>query len=274
MIRVFISYSLADRELREVLANTLHTQALEVWQPRDSTGNGDLQAELLTAIKRCDVLIAIIGKSSPNVMFELGCAMGSGKTVLLVRLRNSELPLDLTTLPTITVDPMDFRSIAEIVDWVTRATIRSRPHDLMQGDTREILRRLLSDPTLLDEMEQRQFEECVTNHLIRLGMPGTLFHLSQDGGFDVDVRDFAGHRKTIVEVKKLNQNSRISVDEVQRFLGIANVHGASCAIIVTSGQFTSSAYYFAGSLPVRIVLLTLNEIVDATLESLALRCVR
>ena len=75
----------------------------------------------------------------------------------------------------------------------------------------------------------------------------------------------------IAEVKKYNQNSRVSINEVQRLLGVAVAAGAQCAMIVTSGRFTSTAHYFADSSPVKIVLFALEELIASTRESVTKR---
>jgi HJR/Mrr/RecB family endonuclease len=91
-------------------------------------------------------------------------------------------------------------------------------------------------------------------------------------GFDIEIRDFRPDVTAVVEVKKQNRNSRLSVTEVQRVLGAAVAARARCAIMVTAGGFTASAKFFAEDSPIRVELLTIDELVDLTREGLTSRC--
>lgn len=274
MKNVFLSGPHGSHEDLSLLANALAAEGIEVWRPdRILPGTGtDWSGEILSAIKRCDVFVAVLYKAHPNVMFELGYAMGGGKTVLLIRGSGGEIPFDVASLPALTIDRFDSRSISEAVAWIKQATVRSRRAVPDFQNAQEMLRRMCVDESFLDEVEPRAFEECIAKVLEEKGFHAEPMSARNDRGFDVEIRDFRPDVTAVVEVKKRNRNSRLSVSEVQRVVGAAVTARAQCAIIVTSGGFTASARFFAEESPIRVTLLTIDELADMTRDGLTRRC--
>jgi nucleoside 2-deoxyribosyltransferase len=274
MKNVFLSGPHGAYEDLSLLADALGAEEMEVWRPdRLVPGTGTNQTEeVLSAIKRCDLFVALIYKAHPNVMFELGYALGAGKSVLLIRGSRGEIPFDVATLPALTIDRFDSRSISEAVQWIKQATVRSRPAIRDFQNAQEMLRRMCDDESFLDEVEPRAFEECIAKVFQEKGFRADLLSTRNDRGFDVEIRDFLPNEVVVVQVKKQNRNSRLSVSEVQRVVGSAVTARAARAIIVTSGGFTASAKFFADEAPIRVVLLTIDELADLTREGLTSRC--
>ncbi len=274
MKKVFLSGSHGAYEDLTLLADALGTEEMEVWRSdRQLPGTGsDLTEEVLSAIKRCDLFVALLYKAHPNVMFELGYALGAGKSVRLIRGSGGEIPFDVATLPALTIDRFDSRSISEAVEWITQATVRSRPAVRDFQSAQEMLRRMCDEESFLDEVEPRAFEECIAKVLQEKDFRTELLSTRNDRGFDVEIRDFLPNEVAVVQVKKQNRNSRLSVSEVQRVVGSAVTARARLAIIVTSGGFTASAKFFADESPIRVVLLTIDELANLTREGLIRRC--
>jgi nucleoside 2-deoxyribosyltransferase len=271
---VFLSGPHGVNEDLSMLADALGAEEMKVWGPDclpPGTGT-DLNEEVLSAIKRCDIFVAFIYKAHPNVMFELGYALGAGKSVLLIRGNSGEIPFNVATLPALMIDRFDSRSISEAVQRIKRATIRSRPAIRDFQNAQEMLRRMCDDESFLGEVEPRAFEECIAKVLQEKGFSAELLSTRNDRGFDVEIHDFFPNEAAVVQVKKQNRNSRLSVSEVQRVVGSAVTARAARAIIVTSGGFTASARFFADESPIRVVLLTIDELADLTREGLTSRC--
>jgi hypothetical protein len=274
MKTVFLSGPDGAFEDLSLLADALDVEGIEVWRPdRLLPGTGaDLTEEILSAIKRCDVFVALIYKAHPNVMYELGYALGAGKSVLLIKGSGGEIPFDVATLPALSIDRFDSRSISEAVQWIKQATVRSRPAVPGFQNAQAMLRRMCEDESFLDGVEPRAFERCIANVLQEKGFDAVLTAGPNDRGIDVEIRDFLPNQTAVVQVKKLNRNSRLSVSEVQRVVDSAVSVRAGRAIIVTSGGFTASAKYFAEESPIRVVLLTIDELADLTRDGLTRRC--
>lgn len=274
MKNAFLSGPHGSHEDLSLLADALMAEEIVAWRPdRILPGTGtDWSGEILSAIKRCDVFVALLTKAHPNVMFELGYALGAGKSVLLIRGSGGEIPFDVATLPALTIDRFDSRSISEAVAWIKQATVRSRPAVPDFQNAQEMLRRMCDDESFLDEVEPRAFEECIANVLKEKGFHAELMPARNDRGFDIEICDFRPEVAAVVEVKKQNRNSRLSVSEVQRVIGVAVTARAQCAIIVTSGGFTASARFCADESPIRVTLLTIDELADMTRDGLTSRC--
>ena len=205
-------------------------------------------------------------------MLELGYALGGGKSVLLIRGSGGVIPFDVALLPALMIDCFDSRSISEAVAWIKQATVRSRPAVPDFQNAQEMLRRMCDDESFLDAVEPRVFEECIAGVLQEKGFHTDLVSSRSDKGFDVEIRDFLPSTTAVVKVKKHNRNSRLSVSKVQRVVDAAVTARAQRAIIVTSGEFTSSARYFAHESPIEVTLLTIDDLVDLTREGLTKRC--
>ena len=274
MKSVFISGPYGSHEDLSLLADSLEAEGMDVWRPDHIlTGTGTASTEvILSAIKRSDVFVALLGKPHPNVMFELGYALGGGKTVLLVRGSGGEIPFELASFPVLTMDRLDSRSIAEVVERIKQTSVKSKPETPVFQNAHEMLRRMCDDESYLDEVEPRAFEVCIVEVLQEKGFRAEHLASRNDRGFDVEVPDFAPNVTAVVEVKKQNRNSRLSVTEVQRIVGAAVLARAQHAILITSGGFTASARFFAGESPIRVTLLTIDELFELTRDGLTKRC--
>lgn len=272
MTRAFISYHGKDQPLLHDVSSILSSEGIDVVINDQIFAKNEMQSITLSAIKRCDAFIAILDENHSNVIFELGCAIGSGKTVLLIVGPKADLPFSLETLPAIRVGNSYQRFIADIIEWARLVTVSDHANNLPQGDPHNILMQFANDPSLLDAADSNFFESCITNLFKDLGVRFTRNDSNQELGFDFFTRDLPGHSITILEIKKVNWNSRVSINEVQRILGVSVAINASNAIIINSGHFTSSARHFAEAAPVKIVLLTLPELLDLSHMDIVARC--
>lgn len=256
-----------------ILATALGNEGIDVWRPdRILPGTAtDSTEHILSAIKRCDLFVALVGEANPNVMFELGYALGAGRAILLIARRVGEIPFDVATLPALSVDYLDSRSLSEAVERIKSATVKTRPAVPEFRTAREELRRLCDDESFLDEVDPRAFERCISTVFQELGFGAELLPSRNDRGFDVEILDFVPGKTAVVQVKKQNRNSRLSVSEIQRVVGSALVARADLAIIVTSGGFTMSAKYFAKESPIRVLLISIDELVDLNRNELVHR---
>lgn len=274
MKTVFLSGPYGSHEDLSLLADSLEAEGMEVWRPDHilpGTGTSSTE-EILSAIKRCDVFVALLGKPHSNVMFELGYALGGGKAVLLIRGSGGEIPVEVASFPVLMMDRLDSRSTAEVVARIKQTSVKSKPVAPTFNTAHEMLHRMCDDESYLDEVEPRAFEECVATILQEKGFRAEHLASRNDRGFDVEVHDFLPNVTAVVEVKKQNRNSRLSVTEVQRIVGAAVLARAQHAILITSGGFTASARFFAVESPIRVTLLTIDELFELSREDLIRRC--
>jgi hypothetical protein len=102
--KVFISYSHDDAEWARKFAEALRDQSVDVWLDTWQVHPGDSFPEALEAgLRSSDVIVPIlsaINARRPNMLFELGVALGMGKRLIPIvpaDLDSSLIPFELRT---------------------------------------------------------------------------------------------------------------------------------------------------------------------------------
>jgi HJR/Mrr/RecB family endonuclease len=273
MKRVFLSGPYGSQDDLGVLADALRAEGIEVWRP-DQMRSGftfNSTEEILSAIKQCDVFVALLSKPHPNVMFELGYALAASKAVLLIRGPGGEIPFELASFPFLMIDRLDPRSVADVVNRVRQASVKSQPQVPTFTNSHDKLRHMCEDEAFLDSIESRAFEQCVADVLREKGFDAQLLPERNEKGFDVELNEFLPNTRAVVEVKKQNRNGRLSVTEVQRIVGAAVLARATQAMMITSGGFTATAKYFAANSPIQVNLLTIDQLLELSRDDLTKR---
>lgn len=100
--RVFLSYSRRDADWARSFATALKERGVSVWFDEFDVQPGEsLRDALESALRNSDVLVPLLDADNvarPAVFFELGAAIGLGKTVVPIvpkELDPSSLPFDL-----------------------------------------------------------------------------------------------------------------------------------------------------------------------------------
>ncbi len=100
--KVFISHSVKDADWVRSFAQALKQRGVSVWFDGLDVASGDsLPDALENGLRNSDVLVAVVDSESfsrPNVLFELGAAIGMGKRVVSIVPKGIEptaLPFDV-----------------------------------------------------------------------------------------------------------------------------------------------------------------------------------
>lgn len=268
MRSIFISYSRSDAEKARLVADTLLTEGLSVSRPDKLVPGSDWQAEILSAIRQCSVFVALIDEPTPNVMLELGYALGVSKPVLLIGSPEAQIPLDVASLPMARLDQSDIGSLFAIVEQLrNKSSANAAPKPELLG-VRDQLKRMLEDADYLEQVSWREFESLVLAFLRELGFDAVQMPATHDGGYDILAKDPQTSFKAMVEVKKYTKSSMLGVSIVHQLLGALSISDASCAILVNTSGFSESARSMAKKAPRRIILLTLEDLVASTRETI------
>ena len=100
MKKVFISYSLSrDKAFVSELKLALQNENMQPTEASELLIEGEISSEIISCIHSSDLIIAVVRKDSPNVMFEMGYALGVGKDVLLIAGSEMSLPTNVLSLP-------------------------------------------------------------------------------------------------------------------------------------------------------------------------------
>lgn len=280
MKSIFISHPQTETYLIELLGHELIARGFVVSGAHNIEPGENWQSAILSGIKRSHAVIAYLGpdEPNPNVMLEIGYAIGAGKKIVLIADGPSRIPLDIASLPVFTSDkPMSIsptathRLIDEVVEYVGGLTPDDRITEQPQGSAREVLAHVVDDPSILERIAPREFEELIARFFSELGFDVELTAQNRDGGFDIVLNGVFGHRMVVVETRRYTPQARLGVNEVQRLVGAAVVARATCAILVTTGSFTRSAIDFASQAPINVELYTIEELLSVAPESITHR---
>jgi hypothetical protein len=74
---------------------TLEKIKLEPWKADEEPNNIDIMCKICEHLQESQYAIINITDWNPNVLFELGLAYGLGKTVIIIKYKESGVPVDL-----------------------------------------------------------------------------------------------------------------------------------------------------------------------------------
>ncbi|MFL6386294.1 MAG: hypothetical protein ACJ71U_02290 [Terriglobales bacterium] len=87
----------------------------------------EISASLIDQIMKADAVIAVFEEESPNLFFELGLAVASGKSVLAIVNPERLIPPFLAELPYVTSDLRDSTTLRYSLDQFIKGLSKSRP---------------------------------------------------------------------------------------------------------------------------------------------------
>jgi hypothetical protein len=108
-MKIFLSHSAHNpvSALRQILASL----GAEVFDSFDPNAVANLTSPLPDAIRNADAIVAVVDGPSPNVFFELGFAMATGKPALALQAPETLLPPFLAQVPHLTSDFRDSKAL-------------------------------------------------------------------------------------------------------------------------------------------------------------------
>jgi hypothetical protein len=257
-MRIFISYSYSDsHELAVELTRALAEAGHEVFEPASSVQLGDdIIASISTAIRRSNVIIALLTGGNPNVFYELGLAAGAHVSMLVASRNPENIVFDLSSVPYVQLTSDVAVDVAAIIRRVGEVADVRREFDRGALESVELtLAEAARDPSVLESVTPLEFEQLVAKLFQERGFPIRTTPLTADRGFDFLIE---GDPATIVEVKRYSQQRLVSVGTVRQLLGSMTAAGAGRAILVSSAGFTTSARAAATGWPIE--LMTLDDL--------------
>lgn len=266
-MKVFLSHGFDGGELAEILAARLGAAGHEVVDPYAISPGADMVSEITTAIRRADVVVALVTRANPNLMYELGLARGANRSILVASRDTADLPFDLTSVPYVALSGVPTEDAANIERRLEHLKPLRTPQPSGSGTPQDALRAIADQPDLATSISPREFENLVRDYFVDLGLP--VRRPSIDGVYDFEFAvDHHGDLQTVVvEIKRTAPNSRVSMDSVLRLAGAVEASRAWRGYLITTSEFTTSARGLADRLPV--VLWTLGEVLDAPRARLA-----
>jgi hypothetical protein len=259
---IFISHSGKHYSVRaaETLSAELERHGYTVL--RSPEFGQSLETGIQDCMRRAGLIVALLTDPSPNVLFEVGYASGLGKRVVLVVPPDANLPMDLRSFSYIEAQFDSPFAVEEIVGEVERAYEVRVSTENKYTSYRDILRSFETDPNFFEMLDSRRFERCLFDLFQDKGFEPEEASADEYVGVDVFLRRYGIYRMTLVEAKKYNKNSRVSVTVVQQLFGAIATYGGDHGIIVTSSGFTRSAIDFAAKRRPEIELWDMDKILS------------
>lgn len=269
MRSVFISYSYADILARNIVEGLKKSTIdnLTILTTDQGIGGYNPETQLFDSIKKCDYFICIFDNYNPNVMLELGYALGRNKDIILVGDYN-EIPFDLRNFDFIKRN----ENISDVLMELNKRMYSSEilPKEVIcYKEYRENILRALNEQEFLDSLSYKDFEELIYEYLKAQNLPVDYQPVSRDRGYDFLLPTM----NCLIEIKKFSKNNKISLSVIRALLGTMVENNMSKGIIISSSGFTQSAINFVQNLEREIVLLSLRDLlkIDGNFVSILTR---
>lgn len=216
LMNIFLSHS--ARTPVAVIQKLIIERGATVHDSFDIAPELEISGSVIDQITKADAVIAVIEQESPNLFFELGLAVASGKSVLAIVTPESLLPPFLAELPYVTSDLKDSTTLRYSIDQFMKGIgqrgpktresklPKSRPEKM--GELQNIAQRF---GTMRLDGSPRQAEELFHSFLETAGVSVVQeTSTKKDGGADFaiwsdDLRTTIGN-PILVEIKLARLN--------------------------------------------------------------------
>lgn len=110
----------------------------------------------------------------------------------------------------------------------------------------ELLKLIDRNPSIMQSLSPRRFEELVAEIMNRLGYEVSLTPISKDGGIDIFAasKNELGSFLYVVQCKKHSLSHPVGVAVVRDLYGVLQAERATAGLVVTTSRFTSGAKGF------------------------------
>jgi hypothetical protein len=207
---------------------------------------------------------AVAGPASTNVLLEVGIALGAGKQVLIIGGGSESLPKDLRSLPYIPTSGDNEADIGTVLRRLDSLQIEEESPRAVYHTVADRLRTYIDDPAYFESMSPIEFEELIIQWFQENGFSPSRAETAHEFGIDLVAQSPIDQSTLVIEAKKFNRQSRVSMRDVMALLGAATLFKASTGVLITSSSFTRAALEMAAeSRNPRLRLLTMEEILHS-----------
>ena len=260
-----MAYTFDDRKLVSSLTEAIQKQGNEVIYPFNLEVCKDISTEISTLMCSADIVIALIAVRSANIYLEVGFALGIGTPVIVAVRPGLQLPVDLAAIPFIELTGDITRDTHTIVRRLYDLKITKREIKQDFKSAEDALQAAVRDPEYLASMNPRDFESLIAKLLEDKGYKVNATEEEPDKGFDFVIESQKQKGLIMVEAKKMNKQSKISVESVRRLMSaIQLIAGATTGLLISTSGFTSAALALGAASS--ITMKTLEDILRAKSE--------
>lgn len=139
--------------------------------------------------------------------------------------------------------------------------IQETPDVIDEVSSKKLKDLIFKKINMLDQVDSKEFEDLIYNLLKNKEF--NLTRAEKDSiGYDFILHNYKKFDKTLVEVKNYNINNKISVGQLQQFLGAIYFNKANYGIFISSSGYTRSARDFAENSTPKIELWDMSNIIE------------
>ena len=259
-MKIFFSYAWADRDRVAPLMTLVGEAGFEIANV-DRVFASSTATTIVSEILSSKAIVVVISSANPNIFFELGVAVGTGLPTVIATVGDVPLPFDVASMPLLRLSGDVTRDASSLLLHLDGLHLSRHEQGLPSGPAEEVLAAAASDTHLLEKLSPAEFERMVADLLQSRGWLVERSVTPNDAGIDLILSDPATGKVTVVEVKKINSQGRVSVDAVRQLLAHMAVRDVHSGILVSTAGFTSSALAMAAG--TGATLVTLNELLSS-----------
>jgi hypothetical protein len=268
MKKVFVSYSFDDHYAHQTISflrSHFSPNVVEILDIKNSTPvRENIKKAITELINKCSIYVCFIERNDPNVMFELGYALGINKPIVIIG-ETQDIPADLRGMAYIQRGSSSYEILSFLENNLTNYNLVSPFYDFEPRHLLDNLQMLARNPDMLDRLDGREFEMLIRQWFEYKGFHVDQPHVSMDLGFDFRVAPFEG-ASAIVEVKKYKATSKVPVSIIRQLVGAMALENVSYGVVVSSAPYTNSARYFANEIGCKVALWTINDLIRLVAE--------
>ena len=263
MKTIFISHSYNNKNaqyLSDFLRKNLKDAEIDTIHAFDELIFGNsIKRSIVDKINKCSLFICFLHEENPNVMFELGYALGRNKKIIAIG-EIEDIPFDVQNMGYLKPESSPYDLLTQVERHLELYDEPSPQIDLLNNDPIGTIESIFSRPELLDNLDWREFEELVASWFRSKGY--TVEQLTprvHDRGYDFIIHPFRGER-AMVQVKKYKSTSRVPVSIVRQLVGSMSLERIQNGIIVSSAPFPNSAKFFVKDIEPTVFLWTIKDL--------------
>lgn len=262
MKNVFLSYTNNDLDAYiyyNFLKEQLPIMGLELINDKDypCLGKG-LQKSIADLINKCNIFICFFNKENPNIMFELGYALGKNKKIIVIGNYN-EVPFDVRNMIYIQRGSQPYELLNYLEKYINKSQDKELSLKVLSGNILTDLDNLVLNPEVLDNIDDCEFESMIADWFKAKGYNVEKpYHY--DTGYDFRVSPFKDSI-AIVEVKKYKMTSQVPASVIRQIVGAMALEKVPFGIVISSAPFTQAASYFALNIETKVFLWTLSDLI-------------
>jgi len=253
MKKIIISYSHNDIEaimFIEVFKREIKNFDFEIVNLEKLFENISINKNITEEIYASDVFICFVNKSSSNVMFELGFAIGIGKNVIVIG-EHSEIPADLQGIKYYNRSLSPYELISFITKYISDKS--EAPINIALLD----INKITNEPELLGKITALDFKNIIKKHFTTKG-----YEVIDELGKNYDFKLRYNKEFALVEIKKYNYRSKVSIEAVRQLEYAMLSEKIRTGLLISSSHFTKAARSYASTLSTRVLLWTLEDLVS------------